>query len=93
MLARGAGAKGSDPFCRRDVGAVAAGRGKPMGFDAGGAVGARVVELDDPDADSGRTRAGEEAPPGRGNRVRGEATFDAMPAGDPAATPRIDGVP
>lgn len=94
MLARGAGANGSEPFCRRDVGAAAAGRGSPIGLVAAGAGAgaARVVDVDDPDADSGRTRAGDEAPPGRGSRVRGDATFDATPAGEPAATARIEGV-
>lgn len=67
-----------------------------MGFDPEGAAAARVVDVDVDDADaedSGRTRAGEAAPPGRGRRVRGVATFDATPAGDPVAAARIEGVP
>ena len=96
MLARGTGANGSELFCRRDAGATAAGRGSPIGLVAAGAGAgagaARVVDVDDPDADPGRTRAGDEAPPGRGSRVRGEAIFDATLAGEPAATALIDGV-
>lgn len=92
MLARGTGANGSEPFCRRDVGATAAGRGSPIGLVAAGAGAARVVDVDDPDADSGRTRAGDDAPPGRGSRVRGEAIFEATLAGEPVAAALIDGV-
>lgn len=93
MLARGAGANGSDPLGRRVVGATAAGRGSPICFGIDGAAAARVVEVDDPDAESGRTRAGDEAPPGRGSRVRGEAIFEGMPTGESTAIARIDGVP
>lgn len=92
MLALGAGAKGSEPLCNRDVGAAMPGRGSEGGLDPDGDATALAVDVEDPDAEPGLPRAGDEAPPGRGSLVRGEATLAATPAGELAVTALIDGV-
>ena len=81
MEARGAvDAKGSDIFCKREVGACIVGRGRPGNCDREGepgGTGARAAVLDEEveaEAESARPIAGEAIdPPGRGRRVAGEA--------------------
>jgi hypothetical protein len=76
MDARGtAGAKGSDIFCRREVGCCIVCRGKVGSCVLAGDPGVRAALEEDEaraDAESGRARAGE-LTPGRGKRVAGDA--------------------
>lgn len=89
MAVRGAGANGSEPFCRRELGAATPGRGIEGGREPEGEAGPRAVEVDALEAEVGLPSAGD-GPPGRGRRVAGEAT---LAAGEPfAAAIRAEGV-